>query len=250
MRRLTEYFSEVRRQNCPDPNDEAGWQKLLSNTELAASEELGSPLTAAGLLLFGRNPNRFLPQAGIDATAYSGVEKDFSWIERLSIRGPMLRLGQERNATENGSWEAARAFFERHLSREELDQEDRRVRRWDIPSDVLREGVVNALVHRDYLLSATTIEVSIFLDRVEIVSPGRLPNGINPDRMRVGCRAARNQLVKDTLIDYGYMEHMGLGIPRKIVPGMLEHNGTAPDLIAEPEMEEFKLRLWRSRPQG
>ena len=250
LRRLTEYFSEIRSQNCPDVTDEAGWQRLLSNTELVASEEPGSPASAAGMLLFGRNPNRFLPQAGIDATAYPGVEKDFNWIERLSIRGPMVRLGQGLNATESGSWEAARAFFERHLSREEMDQEDRRVRRWDIPSDVLREGVVNALVHRDYLLSATTIEVSIFLDRVEIVSPGRLPNGINPDRMRVGCRAARNQLVKDTLIDYGYMEHMGLGIPRKIVPGMLEHNGTAPDLIADPEMEEFKLRLWRSRPHG
>ena len=69
-----------------------------------------------------------------------------------------------------------------------------------------------------------------------------MPNGITPERMRVGCRAARNQLLKDVMRDYGYLEHMGMGIPRKIIKGMLEHNGTEPDLIAENE--QFTLRLW------
>ncbi len=63
--------------------------------------------------------------------------------------------------------------------------------------------------------------------------------------MRVGCRAARNQLIKDTMRDYGYMEHMGMGIPRKIIRGMQAHNGTEPDLIADLEGEQFTLRLWK-----
>ena len=71
--------------------------------------------------------------------------------------------------------------------------------------------------------------------------PGRLPNGITPDRMRFGTRAARNQLLKDVMRDYRYLEHMGMGIPRKIVRGMREHNGTEPDLI---ELDErFIIRL-------
>ena len=119
----------------------------------------------------------------------------------------------------------------------------RRVERRDYPDEVIREAVVNALVHRDYLLSATEVELSIYQDRLEIVSPGRLPKGITPDRMRVGCRAARNQLLKDVLRDYGYLEHMGMGVPRKMIKGMREHNGTEPDLIEEGE--QFRVRLWK-----
>ena len=107
---------------------------------------------------------------------------------------------------------------------------------------------VNALVHRDYLLSGTDIELSIYEDRIEIISPGRLQNGITPTRMRTGCRSARNQLLKDVMRDYGYLEHMGMGVPRKIVRGMLEHNGTEPDLVEDGE--RFIVRLWKRGPRG
>jgi len=109
------------------------------------------------------------------------------------------------------------------------------------PDEAVREAIVNAMVHRDYLLSATNIELSIYENRIEIISPGRLPNGITPERMRVGCRAARNQLIKDVMRDYGYLEHMGMGVPRKIIKSMLEHNGTQPDLVEDGE--QFIVRL-------
>jgi ATP-dependent DNA helicase RecG len=57
-----------------------------------------------------------------------------------------------------------------------------------------------------------------------------------------GCRAARNQLLKDVMRDYGYLEHMGMGVPRKVVKEMQKHNGTAPDLIEDGEL--FTVRLW------
>lgn len=245
LRRLKEYFEVVRQQECPSLEDEAAWLPFLINTELMIEGDTVNPATAAGILLFGRTPNRYLPQTGIEAVVYAGTEKDFTAIERLSIRGPMVLLRSEKGElVENGIWEAARNFLQRHLSRELLDPQDRRIHRWDIPSDVLREAIINALVHRDYLLSATTIELSIYADRVEIVSPGRLPNGINPDRMRLGCRAARNQILKDTMRDYGYMEHMGMGIPRRIFRGMSEHNGTLPELIVGEE--QFTIALSRT----
>ena len=102
---------------------------------------------------------------------------------------------------------------------------------------------MNALVHRDYLLSGSNVELSIYEDRLEVVSPGRLPNDITPERMRIGCRSARNQLLKDVLRDYSYLEHMGMGVPRKIVKSMREHNNTEPDLVEEAE--RFIVRLWR-----
>jgi ATP-dependent DNA helicase RecG len=107
---------------------------------------------------------------------------------------------------------------------------------------VLREAVVNALIHRDYLLSSTDIELGIYSDRLEIISPGRLPNAITPARMRTGCRAARNQLVRDVMRDYGYLEHMGMGVPRKIIRGMKIHNGTDTDLIEQEESFMVRLR--------
>jgi ATP-dependent DNA helicase RecG len=129
-----------------------------------------------------------------------------------------------------------------HLSAEVLDGVAR-VRRWTYPLPALREVLVNALVHRDYLLTASGTDVCAYADRLEVSSPGRPPNGITPDRMRAGCRAARNQLLKDVMLDYGYMEHLGMGIPRKVVKLMREQEGTDPELQVEEEGFRMVLRL-------
>jgi ATP-dependent DNA helicase RecG len=143
---------------------------------------------------------------------------------------------------ENGLAEQALDFARRNVANKtKLEGGIRRVETPGYPSEVLREIVVNALIHRDYLLTSTDIELAIYSDRLEVISPGRLPNGINPARMLTGCRAARNQLLKDVMRDYGYLEHMGMGIPRKVVRGMKDHNNTDPVLI-EGE-ENFTVRL-------
>jgi len=246
LRRLSEYFTAIRLQAVPDRDDREGWRRLLVNTEILSDSSSAFPCTVAGLLLFGQNPNRFLPQAGISAVAYRGKEKEYTTMERAALRGPLVRLGATGAGTETldpGLVEQALHFVERNAGHEAIIVEGRRVERNAFPSEVLREAIVNALVHRDYLLSATDVEISLYADRLEIISPGRLPNGITPERMRVGCRAARNQLIKDVMRDYGYLEHMGMGVPRKIVRGMKEHNGTDPGLIADEE--QFTVRLWR-----
>jgi ATP-dependent DNA helicase RecG len=220
---------------------ERDWQMLLANTEFL-SDEARYPATVAGLLLFGKNPNRFLPQAGIDAVAYMGRKKDYTAKERLAIRGPMVPLAGSQGLVENGLVEQTVEFIKRNTGVETvLKNGVRRVDRWTYPEEAIRETIVNALVHRDYLLSGSDIEMSIYEDRLEVASPGRLPNGITPQRMLSGCRAARNQLLKDIMRDYGYLEHMGMGIPRKIVKSMQVHNGTLPELIEDDE--RFIIRL-------
>jgi len=195
-------------------------------------------------LLFCANPNRFLPQAGIDAVAYPGKEKDYAAKERLSIRGPMTALLSGGTPVENGLVEQAVEFVRRNTEvAASLADGARREQKWSYPEEAVREAIVNAIVHRDYLLSGTTVELSIYEDRLEVISPGRLPNGITPQRMITGCRSARNQLLKDVMRDYGYLEHMGMGIPRKIVKEMQRHNGTSPDLVEEDE--RFTMRLWK-----
>jgi ATP-dependent DNA helicase RecG len=238
-RRLRDYFVRIRQQDVPDGDEEA-WRVLLMNTEIMTDEGV----TVSGVLLFGITPNRFLPQAGIDAAAFAGKEKDYAARERLTLRGPMTPLRSADNMlVENGLVEQAIDFVRRNTPvTATLVDDSTRVETPTFPPEVLREGIVNALIHRDYLLSSTDIELTIYSDRLEIVSPGRLPNGITPDRMRAGCRAARNQLLKDVMRDYGYLEHMGMGVPRKIISGMRRHNGTMPELIEEHEC--FTLRLF------
>ena len=238
-RRLRNYFGDIRGQDVPADDDEEAWQSLLVNTEIMTEEGV----TVGGMLLFGKTPNRFLPHAGIDAAAYPGTEPDYDAQERTALRGPMTPLlSKGGDIVENGLVEQALNFVQRNTRVTIEAQGGRRVERPVYPPDALREGIVNALIHRDYLLTSTDIELALYSDRLEIVSPGRLPNGITPDRMRAGTRAARNQILKDMMRDYRYLEHMGMGIPRKIVKGMREHNGTEPDLLERDE--RFVVRLF------
>lgn len=238
QRRLRDYYSRVRQQDVPPDEDEAAWQTLLINTEIMTDEGV----TVGGMLLFGKTPNRFLPQAGIDAAAFPGIEKEYAARERKGLRGPMTPLLDiHGSVVENGLVEQALDFLQRNTPVTAILENGRRVERPAYPPEVLREAIVNALIHRDYLLSSTDIELAIYSNRVEIISPGKLPNGITPDRMRAGCRASRNQLLKDVMRDYRYLEHMGMGIPRKIILGMQKHNHTVPELVED--QDRFILRL-------
>jgi ATP-dependent DNA helicase RecG len=184
LRRVKNYFVHVRQQDVPADNDESAWKVLLFNTEIMVEDGI----TVAGVLLFGRNPNRFLPQAGIDAAAFPGVNKDYAARERSVLRGPMTPLLDDANEiVEAGLVEQTLAFVQRNTSVTGRLEEGG-ARRDEIPSypqEAVREAIVNALIHRDYLLLGTDIELSIYKDRLEIVSPGRLTNGITTARVLI-----------------------------------------------------------------
>jgi len=243
LRRARDYFTRIRQQDFPD--DPSAIKTVLANTEFLVEDNGNVACTFAGLALFGKNPSRFLPHIGIDAVAYPGTEEDYASTERATIQGPLTPLFADKELVENGVIEQAVDFVKRNTGvTAELQGGVRRVEQPAYPVEAVRETIVNAVVHRDYLLSSTSIQLSVFSDRLEVVSPGRLPNSITPDRMRIGCRASRNQLIKDVLRDYGYLEHMGMGIPRKVIKLMRDVNKTEPDLIEQGE--SFIVRLKRS----
>nr|VFK52566.1 MAG: Putative ATP-dependent DNA helicase recG C-terminal [Candidatus Kentron sp. TUN]VFK53055.1 MAG: Putative ATP-dependent DNA helicase recG C-terminal [Candidatus Kentron sp. TUN] len=245
---LTDYFSRIRKQSVPASDEIHEWEQLLYNTEFLVDSALAQRTGAracsvAGILLFGTSPKRFLPHMVIDVVVFPGPEKNYDAKFRGTAASPLVYIGDKRgDMLTPGIVDQVQTMLQPHLSREELHGAHR-IRKWDLPEEAIREALVNTVVHRDYLLSATTIEVVLYADRLEIISPGKPPNGITPDRMRTGCRAARNQLLKDVMRDYGYMEHMGMGIPRKIIKLMEEQVGTTPELIVGEE--SFSLVLTR-----
>ncbi len=120
-----------------------------------------------------------------------------------------------------------------------------RRRKGAFPIDAVREAVVNALVHRDYAYEGTDVELSLYADRLEVISPGRLPNGVTVEKMREGVvGVARNELLKEILRDYRYVEHQGMGVRNRIIESMRQHNGTEPDL--EESDDRFLVRLWKA----
>ena len=211
---------------------ETAWESLLVNTWML-HENGPHSATVAALMLFGKNPDRFLPHAKIDAAAYLGGEKNHNAKERRSLRGPILPLqGADGTLLEPGLVEQAVDFVEPNTKAVQLEDGVRR-QRSDYPSEVVREAIVNAIIHRDYSLSDAEIKVSIYADRLEITSLGSLVVGNTLERMKAGCRRTRNELLKDVMRDYGYLEHMRMGVPRKIVRGMKEHKWHRPRLGGE-----------------
>lgn len=249
-RRLVNYFSDIRGQDCPHDDDEEAWRRLLINTDFMVEDRGRAVPTAGALILFGLRPNRHLPQAGITAVAYAETEKEYAARERTVLRGPAVALlTNTGNLVETGLIEQAMEFFRRNSHVEaHIDEGGRRKEHWDYPDEAVREAVVNAVAHRDYTIAVTDIELSIYANRMEIISPGRLPNTVTVEKIKAGYRASRNELIKEVLRDYRYVEATGLGVPRKIIKGMRQHNGTEPDLIEDED--RFTVRLWKEHKRS
>lgn len=245
LNRVENYFRDILKRKTPDQANVGDWRRLLLNTDLLAESGGETFATVAGLLLFGENPNRRLPQAGVTATAFPRTEKDYDTTDEELIRGPLVSLLTSRGRPmEKGVIDRTVDFVAKNMGTTAWLEGGRRHRRKALPLDAVREAVVNAAAHRDYTIIGTDIEVSLFSDRLEVISPGRLPNGVTVEKMKDGLRAARNELLKEILRDYGYVEHLGMGVRNRIIGSMRAHNGTEPDLIEEEH--RFIVRLWKT----
>jgi ATP-dependent DNA helicase RecG len=114
------------------------------------------------------------------------------------------------------------------------------------PLEALREALVNAFAHRDWT-RVEDVEVVRYANRLEIKSPGALPNSMTVEKMLAGQRSARNPLIVEVLRDYGYVDARGMGVRTKIVPLLKQYNGVPPDL--DPTEDYLLVRMHRG-PTG
>ncbi len=150
------------------PRNPAERLRLLKNMNLATEEGV---LNLACLLLFGEQPERFKPQFVVKAVSYPGNSFHVTTYEDTEdFAGPFRQV-----------FEGALGFVLRNLRKIQAGQGINSLGIPEIPPVVFEELLVNALVHRDYMVSAP-IRLLIFRNRIEIISPGHLPNSLTIEK--------------------------------------------------------------------
>lgn len=176
--------------------------------EIGATDREGNP-TVAGMLLFGKRPQAFLPQSGIVLVKFPGTEPTGNGDEavygrRDELVGPLARMVER---AWNIVWEEMRVGAAVNgLEREELTE---------YPRFAVREALINAVAHRDYRIRGRRVEIRMYSNRMEIISPGSLPGYITLDNL-VEEHFSRNPRIVNGLYQWGYIEELGLGIDRMI----------------------------------
>ena len=155
----------------------------LMNLRLLARDEAGvDRATVAGILLCTTSPQDWFSQATITATHYRGLDRSSGQLDAQEITGPLpVQIADAVQFVVRNMRVAARKTPERE----------------DVPQyskAAVFEAVVNAVAHRDYSVSPRRIRLSMFKDRLEIDSPGQLPNGMTIDGMEAS-QATRNEVI-------------------------------------------------------
>ena len=213
-------------------------QALLSRGCVSYSEQSGAPEnaplhpTAAGMLLFGRHPQRFLRSAEIICVRYKDEVMADEFV-RQDIGGCLADQIRQAEAFVVGNMQ--RGMKIRGFAREETTE---------YPLGVVREAIVNAVAHRDYSIRGDGIRLFMFSNRLEVYSPGRLPGHVTLDNLK-DERYSRNEAVVAVLSDMGYIERLGYGIDRMFAT-MAEFGLPAPEF--EETTAGFKVTLQSGSP--
>ena len=229
--RLADYLIHIAGDTAP-PQSDPEWEQRLMGLGFMALRPDGPPVcTIAGLVLFGHSPRRTLRHAGVRWMSFGGVDKEYQAQDDSVLDGPLIALwrggpGEPRQFIEDGLLERLVDRMKPFITEAagELQDGVRLHAAARYSAEAVRETVLNALVHRDWT-RATEVEVVNYADRLEVTSPGALQNSMTVEKMLAGQRSARNPIIVEVMRDYGYVEHRGMGVRRKIVPLTREHAG-------------------------
>ena len=188
--------------------DLAGLRRALADLHVA--EFVGDPAKETSLIvfkaaavLFARDPRTFVPGAEVQLVRRDGVGPGPGPAsDRRSCSGPLVE-----------TIDCCLAFIETHTRHFEVVSSTYRETMPEYPDSVVREALLNGLAHRDYGLSGSTIDITVWDDRIEFHSPGPLPGHITPDNMRFE-HFSRNRRIMRALKDIGLVEEFGEGVDR------------------------------------
>ena len=175
--------------------------QLLNNLGLARE----ATLNLAGVMLFGRNPQRHRPAFVIKAVSFVGNDP----------AGDKYRDSQDIEGCLRDLYKGTISFLTRNLRRLQDEKGFNTEGDLEVPPAALEELVVNMLLHRDYFISAPW-RVFMFDDRIELISPGALPNNITVENIRNGVSNIRNPLIASFATKELPYRGIGTGIRRAL----------------------------------
>ena len=210
---------------CQDSNKPVGKEQLISWMLLKPRGSELLPSNAFRLLM-----GRGVHFSRIQCAVFNGLDK-VHFLDRKELDGPVYELLKQ-----------AQVFLLRHLNKAARIEGVRREDVYEIPVAVLRELIANAILHRNYLVHGY-IQISIFDDRVEIVSPGGLYANLTREEMLSGNSRHRHPILADVFQRMGLVEKWGTGIRR--VNELCRTNGLKQPLF-EVTSDSVKVTIWRN----
>jgi predicted HTH transcriptional regulator len=202
------------------------YEKLLSNLNILREGKL----SLAGLLYFGNNPQQYRPSFIIKAVSFFGND----------IAGKDYRDSKDITGTIPELFDRGMSFFKSNLQQKQNKQGFNTIGQLEISKIALEELLQNALVHRDYTKNAS-IRLLIFDDRIEIISPGKLPNSLTIDNIKFGNAVVRNNIIASLCAKTMPYRGLGSGIKR----AMKEEPEV--ELINDVEGEQFIVKIPRKK---
>jgi ATP-dependent DNA helicase RecG len=206
---------------------DAPLKRVLENLNLAKN----GILNLAGLLLFGSNPQRHRPEFVVKAVSFVGTNP----------AGDQYRDSQDIGGCLRDIHAQTMSFLQRNLRRIQAGQGFNTEGELEVPALALEELVVNMLLHRDFFISAPW-RVMLFDDRIELISPGSLPNNLTVENIRNGVSNMRNPLIASFATKELPYRGLGTGIRRALaaVPTL--------GLVSDHELNLFTATIPR-RPE-
>jgi predicted HTH transcriptional regulator len=200
--------------------------QILENQNLAKNGEF----LLTGLLLFSTKRHFFYPQFTVQCVSADGAIIDYTFSDNEKmLEGTLPEVFNE-----------AMGFIGRNMKKIPETGGFNSPTKWEIPHEVFEELLVNALVHRDYLVSST-VKVFVFSDRVEIVSPGKLPNSLTVENIKNGISILRNSILLST-VQY-MLPYKGLGT------GIRRAYSLYPNIIIDNNIDENQFKAIIQRPK-
>ncbi|MCX6583360.1 MAG: putative DNA binding domain-containing protein [Candidatus Aminicenantes bacterium] len=200
----------------------------LLNLKILKKEHDKIHPTIGGLLLAGKTG--YLEYARVKCARFKGNNMD-EFIDQKEFSGPLYHQVEE-----------AMKFAQVYIAKSGKVVGLRRIDRYEVPLDVIREALVNAVVHRDYSITGSDIKFAIFDDRIEITSPGALPRSLEIEDIIAGRSEIRNKVIARFFKEIEFIEQWGNGI-RKILR-LLKESGLKEPLFRESGLF-FKIIIYK-----
>ncbi|MGH4051474.1 MAG: RNA-binding domain-containing protein [Clostridium sp.] len=206
-------------------------ERILINADILKEKDAKVVCSVGGLLVFGKNPEKYLPQNGVSFAHFKGNDITDELIDKKVIIGRIQDIAEQ-----------LLVVLKNNMMTPSKISGLLRVEEEEYPILVLRESIINSLVHRNYSIYGSKIRFFMFDDRIEFRSPGRLPNTVTIEKMKIGVSYARNPFLVKYMENMRYIDQLGRGIP--MILKTMKNKGNKEPLLEEIG-EEFILTIFK-----